>query len=200
MKKGLFGFNVRNIVEIAIFCALAIVLDTFVKIPLGASGGSINISMLPLFVVAIRHGWFKGFFAAGLVYGLITCLLDGYGFVCYPLDYLIGFGSIAIVGLISPFLINNFGKSVKHTIICYLLVILSVSMWATVRFFASSLSSVLVWKYTWSAAFLYNVSYIFISAVADIVLLSLSLYVIVKLNKIYPTDFVKSVRINANDE
>ncbi len=46
MKKGLFEFNVRDIVEIAIFCALAIVLDTFVKIPLGATGGSINISMI----------------------------------------------------------------------------------------------------------------------------------------------------------
>ena len=32
MKKGLFGFNVHDIVEIAIMCALAIILDKFLKI------------------------------------------------------------------------------------------------------------------------------------------------------------------------
>ena len=71
MKKGLFEFNVRDIVEIAIFCALAIVLDTFVKIPLGPSG-SINLSMVPILVIALRHGWFKGFVAGGIIFGFIS--------------------------------------------------------------------------------------------------------------------------------
>ena len=72
MKKT-FGFTVKDIAEIAILSARAIVLDRVVRIPLGATGGSINISMVPLYVIALRHGWFKSFIAGGIVYGLITC-------------------------------------------------------------------------------------------------------------------------------
>ena len=41
MKKT-FGFNVHDIVEIAMLSALSIVLDQFLKIRIGAPGGSIN--------------------------------------------------------------------------------------------------------------------------------------------------------------
>ena len=51
MKKATFGFNINDIAEIAILCSLAIVLDQFCKIPLGATGGSINLSMLPLYII-----------------------------------------------------------------------------------------------------------------------------------------------------
>ena len=196
MKKGLFEFNVRDIVEIAIFCALAIVLDTFVKIPLGATGGSINISMLPIFIISLRHGWFKGLFAGGFVYGLITCLLDNYGPASYPLDYLVGFVSVAIIGVFAPYIARNFSKSSKHTVICFALVILSVAIWSTTRFFASSINSVIIWEYTWDAAFIYNLTYVYFSAIADAILLCLLLYVIHRLSKVYPTTFLKEVRKN----
>ena len=91
MKK-VFGFTVKDIAEIAILSALAIVLDRLVRIPLGATGGSVNISMVPLYVIALRHGWFKSFIAGGVIYGLITCLFDGYGLICYPLEYFVAFG------------------------------------------------------------------------------------------------------------
>ena len=87
MDKKTFTFDVRDMVEIAMLCALAIVLDRFLKIPLGPTGGSLNLSMVPIFFINLRHGWFKGFVAGGLIYGLITCLLDGYGMACYPLEY-----------------------------------------------------------------------------------------------------------------
>ena len=101
MKKGLFGFNVHDIVEIAMFVAIALVLDNFLKIPLGASGGSINLAVLPLVLLALRHGWFKGFVAGGIIFGFISCLIDAYGLVTYPLEYFVTFGSIAIVGVFS---------------------------------------------------------------------------------------------------
>ena len=87
MKSSFFKFSIRDIVEIAVMCAFAVVLDKFVKIPIGATGGSINIASVPLFIVAYRHGWFKGLIASGVVFALITCILDAYGFqsrqVCY---------------------------------------------------------------------------------------------------------------------
>ena len=76
MKKT-FGFTVKDIAEITIFSALAIVLDRLIKIPVGITGGSINISLVPLYVIALRHGWFKSFIAGSIIYGLITCLFDG---------------------------------------------------------------------------------------------------------------------------
>ena len=60
MKSSFFKFSVRDIAEIAVLCALAVVLDKFGKIPIGSTGGSINISTVPLFIIAFRHGWFKG--------------------------------------------------------------------------------------------------------------------------------------------
>lgn len=198
MKKGLFEFKVKDIVEIAILCALAIVLDTFVKIPLGASGGSINISMFPILLISLRHGWFKGLFAGGFVYGLITCLLDNYGPASYPLDYLVGFGSTCIIGVFAPYINNNYGKSTLKTILSYVFVILSVVIWATTRLFASSCNSVLLWEYGFKEALIYNLSYVFISAAADAILLCALLIVIVKLNKIFPTSFILNSRKNNN--
>ena len=101
MKKGLFDFNVHDIVEIAMFVSISLILDNFLKIPLGATGGSINLAMLPLVFLAIRHGWFKAFIAGAFVFGLPSCLIDGYGMVTYPLEYFVTFGSIAIIGVFS---------------------------------------------------------------------------------------------------
>lgn len=193
MKKGLFDFNVHDIVEIAIMCAVAIVLDLFVKIPLGASG-SINISMLPLIVVALRHGWFKALFASGIVYGLITCLLDGYGIITYPLSYLLGFGGISLLGIFAPYINKNYGENRKKTTMCYIYVVIGVLSWAVLRFFAESLTSVIIYEYTWEAAFIYNLSYVFISAFADVILTIALLYVIIRLNKSFKTTFIKNLK------
>ena len=192
MKKVLFGFKVADIVEIAILCALAIVLDTFVKIPLGPSG-SINLSMVPILVIALRHGWFKTLFAGGLVYGLITCLLDGYGFITYPLDYFVGFGSTAVLGIFSEYIIKNYKKDAQKTTVCFILLTLGILSWGVIRFFGSSLSSVLVYQYSWEAAFAYNLGYVFISCIADVVVLCMLLPVIYRLNRAYPTNFIKEV-------
>ena len=110
MKSSFFKFSVRDIAEIGVLCALAIVLDRFVKIPIGATGGSINIAAVPLFIIAFRHGWFKGLIGAGVVFSLATCLLDGYGFQYFLFDYFIAFGSIAIGGLFGPIIFKSFNK------------------------------------------------------------------------------------------
>ena len=193
MKKGLFGFNVHDIVEIAIMCALAIILDKFLKIPVSSSAGSINLSMLPILILTLRHGWFKGFFAGGIVYGLITCLWDGYGFMTYPFDYFLGFGSVALIGLFSKYIALNYGKSGKQTTLCYVYTIIGVTLWGIVRCFASSLSSVLIYEYEWGAAIAYNIPYVFVSALADAIILCLILYVINRLNKSFKTSYLKSL-------
>lgn len=191
MDKTTFTFNVRDMVEIAMLCALAIVLDRFLKIPLGPTGGSLNLSMVPIFFINLRHGWFKGFIAGGLVYGLITCLLDGYGMACYPLEYFVAFGASAVLGIFARYINNNFDNK-KGIIISHLLVVLSVAVWATIRFFAASIDSVILYEYTWEAAFIYNLTYVYFSAIAVAVVTCGLLYLIIKLNKMYPTSYLKN--------
>lgn len=190
MDKKTFTFDVRDMVEIAMLCALAIVLDRFLKIPLGPTGGSLNLSMVPIFFINLRHGWFKGFVAGGLIYGLITCLLDGYGMACYPLDYLVAFGASGVLGVFARYINNNF-DSKKGIVISHLLVIACVAVWATIRFFAASIDSVILYEYTWEAAFIYNLTYVYFSAIAVAVVTCGLLYLIVKLNKMYPTNYLK---------
>ncbi len=97
MKKSIL--SVREMVEMAMLVAVAILLDLdFLKITINADGGSISLTLLPLLVLAFRHGPLKGFLAAGVVYGFITCLLDGHGFGTFPLDYLLGYGSVGVAG------------------------------------------------------------------------------------------------------
>ena len=72
MKK-----EIRVIAEIAILVGLAVVLDLLAGLfsPF-KQGGSISPAMLPIFIIAFRHGWKKGVLA-GLTFGAIQLLLAG---------------------------------------------------------------------------------------------------------------------------
>lgn len=191
MEKSVFTFKVKDMVEIAMFCALAIVLDRFLKIPLGPTGGSLNLAMVPIMFINLRHGWFKGFIAGGIIFGFITCLLDGYGLITYPLEYFVAFGSSALLGVCARYINNNY-NSKKGVTISYLLVVCSISLWATIRFFACCIDSVLIYDYTFSAAAIYNVTYVYFSAIAVAIIMLAMLHLIVKLNKSYPTTYLKN--------
>ena len=189
MKKT-FGFSIKDIAEIAIFSALAIVLDRVVRIPLGATGGSVNISLVPLYVIALRHGWFKSFIAGSIIYGLITCLFDGYGLICYPLEYFVAYGAICILGISCKYINGIKLNSFLNICISYGLLIVSIMLASTIRFFAASIDSVLIWEYTFSAAFAYNLGYVYISSIATCIVMCILLPVILKTNKVYPSDYL----------
>lgn len=191
--KHTFGFTVRDIAEIAILCAIAVVLDKFVKISIGATGGSINVAMVPLFIIALRHGWFKGLIAGGLVYGIITCLLDGYGLMTYPLEYFVAFGSIAITGLVSTYIHQFYAKKNAVGILCSYLCLVGAMLAAfIIRFFCGSIDSVLLWEYEWGAALAYNASYVFLSGAAVAVIMCLLLPNIMLLDREYPTHYLQN--------
>ena len=111
-------YSIQEICETAILVGLAVVLDQFVKIPVQANGGSISFAPVPLFIIAMRYGGLKGFIASGLFFGLITCLLDGYGFQCFPFDYFI---ALCGYGLIGTF-VNFFNKFNTSYIISFIII------------------------------------------------------------------------------
>ena len=198
MKKGVFGFSVKDIAEIAILCAIAIVLDKFVRIPFAPTGGSINFSTFPLYLIALRYGPFKGFLAGGIVYGLTTCLLDGYGMQAYPLEYLVAFGSVGVLGFVGKYYYNNFGKSNKGTIISILLVILAVVVATFIRVIGASIDSMVFYleyleNKTFIGALIYNIPYVTLSAAFVLVLLCVFLPVNISITRIYKTSFIKAI-------
>ena len=181
-------YTTREICEEGILIALAVVLDNFVKIKIQSGGGSVGFAAIPLFIIAIRHGAYKGFVASAIVFGLITCMLDGYGFQTYPFDYFIGFGGYCLVGLMFN-LFKHFYKNktenyaqaeftysfVAVTIGCFLALI--------VRYFGSCTSSIILYEYTLVDALIYNSTYIPMTMLIDWVAVLILLKPILLINK-----------------
>ncbi len=89
-----------RICESAVLVALSVALS-FVKIEIGAFGGSIDFVMIPLFIIAYRNGIGYGV-ASGLVFGFIKCLIGGgigWGLPSVLLDYVLAYGAVGIAGL-----------------------------------------------------------------------------------------------------
>ena len=90
----------RVLVECAILVALAIVLS-YIKFDVGAEGGSVSLVMVPLVLIAFRHGtaWGVG---TGLVFGFVKCVLGdglGWGLPSILLDYVLAYGAVGLAGL-----------------------------------------------------------------------------------------------------
>ena len=61
--------TIREMTEVAMLIAFALILDMpFLKFKIGAQGGSISFTMVPLFVIAWRYGPIKSFIYIALVY------------------------------------------------------------------------------------------------------------------------------------
>lgn len=192
MMKKTFGFSVHDIVEIAMLCSLGIVLDQFLKIRIGATGGSINLAMLPLLIITLRHGPFKGFIGGGIIFGFITCLIDGYGLITYPLEYFIAFGIVGILGFFSHYIHNSFEENnKKKIIISYCILLASVLVMLIVRVVGGTIDSMLLWEYTFVPALVYNLSYAGPSTAIVFVALSLLLPIIVRINRFIKSSYLK---------
>ena len=162
--------RIGDIAEDGMLIAMAFVLN-LIKIFQMPTGGSINLQMLPLFIIALRHGPIHAFISGGIVYGLLTCLTDGYGFATYPFDYLIGFGSVAVLGLFSKLIINE-QSTYNFKGELYLLLGGVLSM--VVRFIGGTLSSMIIYEYSFAGSCLYNLGYIFVSGgIALVVLMAI---------------------------
>jgi len=189
MKENL-KMHVKDLVELAILVAVAIVFDTFIKIPIQIAGGSINFSAVPLIVIALRHGPLKGFIAGGIIFGLITCAIDGYGFACYPLDYLVAFGSVFIIGLFSQKIFNLYDEKSKKRIISFILLTCAIIISGLIRFVSASIDSIILYGCDLKTALIYNLTYIPFSILINVIVSLILFPTIVLLNERYKTYFL----------
>jgi len=185
--------SVKEMVEIALLVSLAIVLDLDgLKISLGANGGSIGFTMLPLFILVLRHGFLKGLIGVGIIYSLVTNLLDGWGIVYFPFDYFVAYGvSISLVGLLSRFIFNKYDK--YGLLINYGWLSLGVIVAGIVRIIGHTISSMVFYDYTLIPALSYNFAYVGPSILICLVLLVIIYPTLLDINRRFPTNFLKKI-------
>ena len=173
-------YTIRDIAELGIFAGITIVLSLPIfKIHIAPDAGSISFVMIPLFILAIRHTWWKTLIVCAIVYGLPACLINGHGLQGYPLDYMCAYGSIAIVSLFRGHILSNKKSS-------YLFLILSITIVTLLRYAFSTMSSIWIYEYQFIAALIYNATYIFISGAIGLVALLLLLKPLKIVDKKYP--------------
>lgn len=180
-------YTTKDIVEISILVSLAIVLDKFASFDIGATGGSFNLSGIPLLIICLRHGALKGLISSSVVFGLLTCLLDGYGLQTYPFDYLIAFSGYALCGL-SYKLLNKFSeKGLKQETVSIVISFLFGALGVLItRMVGSTISSVVYWNYDLVTALSYNILYVGPSATICFAVCAALTYPILKINHLFP--------------
>lgn len=86
----------EQITEIALLLSMALVIEIIFKaLPSQPQGGSISVSLLPLVVIAWRHGVKVGLFG-GVVFSMLNLLLNPviYHWASLFLDYIFAFGAV----------------------------------------------------------------------------------------------------------
>ncbi|MFW6298040.1 MAG: energy-coupled thiamine transporter ThiT [Bacillota bacterium] len=97
--------NIKTMSEVSILLALAAVFEFIAMLlPRQPQGGSISLSMLPILLIAYRHGFKVGIFT-GVVYAILDMIISGFTFVGIHwgvvfLDYLLAFGVLGTAALV----------------------------------------------------------------------------------------------------
>lgn len=177
-----YKYSMKDIVESAMLVAMAIVLDLKgLKLSLFPGGGSISLTMLPLFILAIRMGPIKGFIGIGIIYAFLACLKDGYGFEFLPFDYILGFGSIAIFGFFRKQILDSekIGKGI-------LFICLGALISTILRLAFSTISGMIIAGYDFVGSLVYNATYIPLSGAVSLAILLVLYKPLLIVNKRFP--------------
>ncbi len=158
--------NNKKIVFISIYCALALVLDyikSFIPFLNMPSGGSINISLIPIVVCSFHLGVGDGVIC-GLLWWLVSSILGLNPYFIsvfqYFFDYIIPSG---IIGISSIFYSNK--KIIE--------IELGIIFMMFIRTFCIVLSGALFWSGSssttsfeaWNISIIYNLPYSFITTI-----------------------------------
>jgi len=148
--------TLKEMAEVAMLIAFALILDMpFLKIRIGANGGSVSLTMVPLFVIAWRYGPIKSFLYIALVYSGLSVLLDGEPIFALPFDYCLAYGSIALSGIFRKQILT---EKFHWKGILYL--ILSILIACIARLLSHTISSVLFYEVGFIAGLVYNILYV----------------------------------------
>ncbi len=111
--------------ETAIMIALAVILS-FVAVWRMPQGGSVSLTMLPLFLLSFRRGFLAGVIG-GILYGAASIFIDGaiYHPMSVLLDYTLAYGVLGVAGLFKKNYIGIVLGTVTGTALRYICSLLS---------------------------------------------------------------------------
>lgn len=165
--------NVRMFVEIGMAVALAAVLNfiTLFRMP---QGGSVNLEMLPILIIAFRWGGFPGMLT-GLVYGLIQLILNPY--IVHPVQLIMDYPlAYSLVGLTGFMYIRSLNKKSNKS--SYINVFFAVTAGGLGRLLSHILSGVIFFSQyvpegqnPWLYSTIYNASYMIPSLIISFIII-----------------------------
>lgn len=158
------NLTVRELVLMAFYVALFMVLDTFVNtLPLFQmpNGGSLGLSTIPLLMASYQLGWKKGTVVAivSVFAQFVTGPMYTPNLLGFLLDYFISFSAYGLASLFP-----NFGYFYSGVFISNL-----------IRFLSSVLSGILCWATPLWASITYNVTYMLPTLLLGLILTPLLL-------------------------
>jgi thiamine transporter len=171
------------LVEIAIFAALAYLLDLFSGFlfsRIWPQGGSVSIAMVPVFLMAFRWG-VKGGVLTGFLLGLMQFIL-GMSQIFHPIqgiiDYLIAFAVLGVAGIFATQIKEGIQKGKRKNVIA--LIIVGSFIGSALRFFAHFVAGWIFFgswapagQPAWLYSFLYNGTYMLPSMILSAIIVFL---------------------------
>lgn len=157
------------LIEVAIFTALALVLDIipFLKFKIWPAGGSISFAMIPIFIVAFRWG-LKGGLLSGFLWGILQIAVgDAYilNFWQGAIEYGFAFMALGFAGVFAKSSQEAFkqGEGKKS----FIYIMLGVLLGTGLRFAAHFLAGIIFFsdaapegQAAWLYSLIYNSSYL----------------------------------------
>lgn len=143
----MYRYRYRMLIEIALFAALALVLDIFTH-PLKIGPWiSLSFKMLPIFIVALRWGPKAGMMS-GLLWGLLQIASgQASGGILTPLqafiEYFLAFTAIGVSGVFKSVIDKAAASHHKFKVIIYM--ILSVMLGSFCRYFYHFIAGIIFW-------------------------------------------------------
>lgn len=157
------------IIEIAMFTAMALVLDIvpFLSFKIWAQGGSISFAMIPIFIVAFRWG-LKGGLLSGLLWGILQVAV-GDGVIYYiwqgVIEYGLAFTVLGFAGIFASLVKQSIKNQNRTSTFMY--ITCGVLTGSLLRFAAHWIAGAVFfakylpdgWNNVWFYSFVYNGSY-----------------------------------------
>jgi thiamine transporter ThiT len=151
--KQNFTFTTEEITRMAMLIAIAIVLDLVFKFYQLANGGSINLAMVGLTLIALSFPFWKAWIAIAICFALLSAIFDGY-FAFLIFDYVFALSGFAIISIIRPFMKEK--PSFANWISFSGLFFMAVS-W---RYIMHVISGILFFQTDFIGSLIYNITYI----------------------------------------
>jgi thiamine transporter len=163
------SLSIQEMAKMGMLIAMTIVLDTVFKFFQRENGGSINLAMVGIVIIALSFNWWKTWLATAVIYGLVVSLIDGW-IQYYPFDYF-----LALSGF---FFISFFRKQIlqENKSIGFVFLLLAFTVSFLIRFFFHTVSGVLYFETDIIGSMIYNATYLVPSFFLSLVILGLLLY------------------------